>query len=100
MVDGNWTNYRFDELWDEAVREERVKVVRHSGHYNLFDESGEGINKQPFEPMDLFICGPDDWPRTHESVALSWCGPAIDAAKTNKIAALLTAYLAVFLYSQ
>lgn len=102
MVDGNWTNYNFEELWAEAVTEERIKVVRNETHYNLFDE--EGINKEPFEPMSLHICGPEDWPRTRELEDKSRCfGGIVDptnVARKNKIAALVLVFLAVFLYSQ
>jgi len=101
VVNGSWTKYNFDEVWEQATKEERIKVIRESGKHNLFDLNGEGINKQPFEPSKLAICWPENFPRTPEDVAQSEaCGVETEvkswATRKNTFATLLMVLSAVF----
>jgi len=56
--------YDFDEDWPNLIADFSVKVVRNDNKFRF--DSPDGIWKHPFEPFNLTICMPEDFPR---------CGP-------------------------
>jgi len=64
MMRNDWFKHfchDYDTEWPQLVSQSRVKAVRDGVAYKF--DSDDGIMKTPFEPFNMTVCMPEDFPR-------------------------------------